>query len=227
MEGCLANLSITFTPNTRQVLAKLQSIIEFLSRNLNNKIASVILAIALLRKTVKKGRLYKEKKWICHIYTNTRKQNATITIPSQSNWNFPDFPPVSLSKPQLLNLTTMMKIEMYYLNRRQRCHFPSWSKKSNICPRHIAGHVPSMALQLTWDHLGPPSFKQLNWRIRGDLSQAINNGSRYNLSLLVSEDAMIVPPTCVYSVLIFTQNTKWETSLLPRVLQIGGWQSHK
>ena len=52
--------------------------------------------------------------------------------PSQSNWNFPDFPPVPLSKPELLNLTTIMEIEMYYLTRRQRCQLPSWSEKSNI-----------------------------------------------------------------------------------------------
>ena len=44
--------------------------------------------------------------------------------PSQSNWNFPDFPPVPLSKPELLKLTIVMKIEMYYLTRRQRCQFP-------------------------------------------------------------------------------------------------------
>ena len=55
--------------------------------------------------------------------------------PSQSNWNFPDFPPVPLSKPELLKLTIVMKIEMYYLTRRQRCQFPPWSKKGNIFPR--------------------------------------------------------------------------------------------
>ena len=31
--------------------------------------------------------------------------------PSQSNWNFPDFPPVPLLKPELLKLTIIMKIE--------------------------------------------------------------------------------------------------------------------
>ena len=52
------------TPNTRQVLPKIQSIIEILSLNLSglyNKINSVIYAIAPLRKTVWKGRLYEEK----------------------------------------------------------------------------------------------------------------------------------------------------------------------
>ena len=59
--------------------------------------------------------------------------------PSQSNWNFPDFPPVPLSKPELLKLTMIMKIEMYYLTRRQRCQFLPWSKKKNFFPTHIAG----------------------------------------------------------------------------------------
>ena len=45
---------------------------------------------------------------------------------SQPNWKFPDFPPVPLSKPELLKLTIIMKIEnlMYYLTRRQRYQFP-------------------------------------------------------------------------------------------------------
>ena len=60
-------------------------------------------------------------------------------------------------------------------------------------------------------HVKPPGFKQLNWRIRENLSQAINNGSWYKLSLLVSEDAMIVPATCIYSVWRFTQNS-WDMS---------------
>ena len=47
-------------------------------------------------------------------------------------------------------------------------------------------------------HVKPPGFKQLNWRIRENLSQAINNGSWYKLSLLVSEDAMIVPAKCMF-----------------------------
>ena len=38
--------------------------------------------------------------------------------PSQSNWNFPDFPPVLLSKPELSKLNVVMEIEMYYLTRR-------------------------------------------------------------------------------------------------------------
>ena len=61
-------------------------------------------------------------------------------------------------------------------------------------------------------HVKPPGFKQLNWRIREHLSQAINNGSWYKLSFLVSEDAMIVPATCIYSVWRFTQNS-WDMGI--------------
>ena len=77
--------------------------------------------------------------------------------PSRSNWNFPDFPAVPLSKPELLKLTMIMKTEMYYLTRRQRCQFPPWSKKIYIFPRitRVDRHVPCMALQLTWKHRWP------------------------------------------------------------------------
>ena len=69
----------------------------------------------------------------------------------------------------------------------------------------------SRSLHCVTTHVKPPGFKQLNWRIRENLSQAINNGSWYKLSLLVSEDAMIVPATCIYSVWRFTQNS-WDMS---------------
>ena len=57
----------------------------------------------------------------------------------------------------------------------------------------------------------PPGFKQLNWTIRGNLSQAINNGSWHKLSLLVSEDARMVLATCIYRVGRFAQNS-WDRS---------------
>ena len=117
--------------------------------------------------------------------------------PSESNWNFSDFPPVPLSRPELLKLTIIMKIEMYYLTRR---HFPPYT----------AGRS-SRSWHGVTTYVKPPGFKQLNWKIRENLSQAINNGSWYKLSLLVSEDAMIVPATCIYSVWRFTQNS-WDMS---------------
>ena len=66
-------------------------------------------------------RLYKEKEneFVIFMLRPVNKMQ-----PSQSNWNFPDFPPVPLSKPELLKLTVIMKIEMYYLIRRQGCQFP-------------------------------------------------------------------------------------------------------
>ena len=69
----------------------------------------------------KKGRLYKEKE---NEFVTIMLRRVNKMQPSQSNWNFPDFPPVPLSKPELLKLTIVMKIEMYYLTRRQRCQFP-------------------------------------------------------------------------------------------------------
>ena len=79
---------------------------------LYNKLASVISAIALLRKPVEKGRLYKKKENEFVIFMLRRVNKMQ---PSQSNWNFSDFPPVPLSKPELLKLTIIMKIEMYCL----------------------------------------------------------------------------------------------------------------
>ena len=61
----IATLSIIFTPNTRQVLPKLQSIIEFLSLNLSdlcNKISLCnIIDKSAAKNGIRKGRLYKEK----------------------------------------------------------------------------------------------------------------------------------------------------------------------
>ena len=68
----------------------------------------------------------------------------------------------------------------------------------------------SRSLHGVTTHVKPPGFKQLNWRIRENLSQAINNGSWYKLSLLVSEDAMIVPATCIYSV--WRTHEAWDMS---------------
>ena len=57
----------------------------------------------------KKGRLYKEKE---NEFVIIMLRRVNKMQPSQSNWNFPDFPPVPLSKPELLKLTIIMKIEM-------------------------------------------------------------------------------------------------------------------
>ena len=108
------------------MLPKLQSIIEILSLNLSglyNKIISLcnISDSSAAKNSRKKGRLYKEKENEFVIFMLRRVNKMQL---SQSNWNFPDFPPVPLSKPELLKLTMIMKIEMYYLTRRQRCQFP-------------------------------------------------------------------------------------------------------
>ena len=130
---------MSFTPNTRQVLPKLQTIIEILSLNLSdlyNKISLCNIGDSSAAKNSIKERFYKEKNEF--VIFMLRRVNRMQ--PSKSNWNFPDFPPVPLSKPELLKLTIKMKIEMYYLTRRQRCQFPRISR--------VDRHVPCMALQL-------------------------------------------------------------------------------
>ena len=108
------------------MLPKLQSIIEFLSLNLSdlcNKTSLCnIIDNSAAKNSIKKGRSCKEKEneFVMFMLRRVNKMQ-----PSQSNWNFPDFPPVPLSKPELLKLPIVMKIEMYYLPRRQRCQFPS------------------------------------------------------------------------------------------------------
>ena len=116
--------------------------------------------------------------------------------PSQSNWNFPDFPPVPLLKPELLKLTIKWKIEI---------EITVLIEKKVIFSQAYCGL--SCSLHGITTHVKPPDFKHLNWRIRENLSQAINNGSWYKLSLLVSKDAMIVPATCIYSVWRFALNS--------------------
>ena len=114
-------LSIIFTPNTRQVLPKLQSIIEFLSLNLSDLCDRIslcnIIDYSAAKNSIKKGRLYKEKE---NEFVMFMLRRVNKVQPLQSNWNFPDFRPVPLSKPELLKLTIVMKTEMYYLTRRQR-----------------------------------------------------------------------------------------------------------
>ena len=116
------------TELTRQVLPKLQSIIEYLSLNLSdlcNKISLCnIIDNSAAKKSKKKSRLYKEKENEFVMFMLRMLRRVNKMQPSQSNWNFPDFPPVPLSKPELLNLTIVMKIEIYYLTRRQSCQFP-------------------------------------------------------------------------------------------------------
>ena len=87
-------------------------------------------------------------------------RHVNKTQPSQSNWNLPDFPPVPLLKPELLKLTMIMKIEMYYLTRRQRCQFPPWSKKKNIFHAYRGSIVTFFAWRYnSSETTGSPSSK--------------------------------------------------------------------
>ena len=78
-----------FTPNTRQVLPKLQSIIEFLSLNLSDLCNKISLCNTIdnsaAKNSIKKGRLYKEKEneFVMFMLRRVNKMQ-----PSQSNWPF-------------------------------------------------------------------------------------------------------------------------------------------
>ena len=126
------NLYIEYSPG----VAKIKIDNRVLSLNLSdlcNKISLCnIIDNSAAKNSIKKGRLYNEKE---NEFVMFMLWPVNKIQPSQSNWNFPDFPPVPLPKPELLKLTIVMKIEMYYLTRRQSCQFPPWSKKSNIFPR--------------------------------------------------------------------------------------------
>ena len=72
------------------------------------------------------------------VYAITRKQNGTITVELE----FPDFPPVPLSIPELLKLTITMKLKCITLPDDKDANFHLDRKKSYF-PTHIAGrHVP-------------------------------------------------------------------------------------
>ena len=71
-----------------------------------------------VKKTVqKKGRLYKEKEneFVMFMLRRVNKMQ-----PPQSNWNFPDFRPVPLSKPELLKPEIVSQGELIVNLRRAR-----------------------------------------------------------------------------------------------------------
>ena len=72
---------------------------------------------------------------------------------------------------------------MYHLTRRQDANF-HLDRKKVIFSHAFRGWPRSLHGVTT--HVKPPGFKQLNRRIRENLSQAINDGSLYKLSILVS-----------------------------------------
>ena len=93
-----------------------------------------------------------------------------------------------------------MKIEMYYL-----ILLDDKDASFHVDPR-ISRVVTFLALR--YNSSETAWFQQLNWRIRENLSQAMNNGSWYKLSLLVSEDTMIV------SASLFLQRLKIHSKLM-------------
>ena len=138
-------------------------------------------------------------------YSTTRKQNATITVELEFSWFSSSF----------FIETTAFKInhnnETWNVSPYSTTKMPiSILIERKVIFSH-AYRRSSRSLNGVTTHVKPPAFKQLNWRIRENLSQAINDGSWYKLSLLASEDAMIVPATCTNCVWRFAQNS-WDKS---------------
>ena len=140
------------TELTRQVLPKLQSIIEYLSLNLSdlcNKISLCnIIDNSAAKKSKKKSRLYKEKENEFVMFMLRMLRRVNKMQPSQSNWNFPDFPPVPLSKPELLKLTIVMKIDLTLLDDKV-ASFHLDRKKVIFSHAYRGSSCPCLALQLT------------------------------------------------------------------------------
>ena len=128
--------------------------------------------------------------YLCH--STMHKQIETMTVELEFFW----FSSSSFIETRAFKINHKMKIEI---------EITILIEKKVIFYHAYCGS--SCSLHGIWTHVKLPDFKQLNWRIRENLSQAINNGSWYKLSLLVSKDAMIVPATCIYSVWRFALNS--------------------
>ena len=84
--------------------------------------------------------------------------------PSQSNWNFPDFPPVPLSKPELLKLTMIMKLKLITLFDDKDATFHLDRKKKKFLRiSRVDRHVPCMAFNTT--HVKPQVAQARNMSI--------------------------------------------------------------
>ena len=85
--------------------------------------------------------------------------------PSQSNWNFPDSPPVPLSKPELLKLTIIMKIECITLLDEEKL-ISTLIEKKVIFPTHIAGRSSRSWHVVTTHVIGAPNsnFRKISVR---------------------------------------------------------------
>ena len=132
--------------------------------------------------------------------------------PSQLNWNFPNS---SSSFIETRDFKINHNNENWNVLPYSTTKMPVsiLTEKKGIFSHAYCGS--SRSLHGVTTHVKPPGFKQLNWRIRENRSQVINNRSWYKSSLLMSEDVMIVPATCIYSVWGFPQNS-WDMSLWNR-----------
>ena len=131
------------------------------------------------------------------MYATTRQQNTTTSVEQEFSW----------FSSSSFNETRALKIDHNNENWKVLPYSTTKMPISILIEKKVifshACRGSSRSLHDVTTHVKPPGFKQLNWRIRENLSQAINNGSWYKL---VSEDAMIVPARCIYSVWRFAQN---------------------
>ena len=112
----------------------------------------------------------------------TRKQNSTITVELEFSW----FSSGSLTETRAFKINHSNENWDVLPYSTTKLPVSTLIEKKVIFSHAYRGSSRSLPGVTT--HVKPPGFKQLNWRIRENLSQAINSGSWYKLSLLVSED---------------------------------------
>ena len=186
------------------MLPKLRSKIEFLSLNLSDLYDKISLCnisdSSAAKNSIKRKIAQGKGKWICYIYVTTRKQNEL-----EFSW----FSSSSFIETRAFNINHNNENWNVLPYSTTKMPISILIEKKVIFSYAYRGS--SRSLHGVTTHVKRPGFKQLNWRIRENLSHAIHNRSWYKLSLLLSEDAMIVPATCVYSVWKFAQNS-WDVS---------------
>ena len=152
-----------FTPNTRQVLPKLQSIIEFLSLNLSDLCNKISLCNTIdnsaAKNSIKKGRLYKEKEneFVMFMLRRVNKMQ-----PSQSGTGI--F--LIFDSSSFFIETRAFKVN--HSNEKRRCITLLDDKGASFHldrKKVIFSHAyrrSSRSLHGVTTHVKPPGFKQLN-----------------------------------------------------------------
>ena len=147
-----------FTPNTRQVLPKLQSIIEFLSLNLSD-LCNKISLCNTIDNSIKKGRLYKEKEneFVMFMLRRVNKMQ-----PSQSGTG------IFLIFDSFSFFIETRAFKVNHSNEKRRCitllddKGASFHLDRKIVIFSHAYRRSSRSLHGVTTHVKPPGFKQLN-----------------------------------------------------------------